>query len=113
MSNERRPKTLTENNFPSEILESSGAAVVDFWADWCAPCRAVAPTVKRLAEEFDGRVTVGKVNVDEEPGLAQSYGIRSIPSLLIFRDGEVVDQIVGVVPFEQLAERVESALPAG
>lgn len=110
MANERRPETLTEDNFPSEILESAETAVVDFWADWCAPCRAVAPSVARLAAEFDGRVTVGKVNVDDEPGLAQSYGIRSIPALLIFRGGEVVDQIVGAVPFEQLSRRVESAL---
>ncbi len=86
--------------------------MVDFWADWCAPCRAVAPSVERLAQEFEGKATVGKVHVDEQPGLAQSYSIRSIPSLLIFRGGEVVDQIVGVVPYEELSDRVESALAA-
>ena len=112
MSKERKPQTLTERNFSSEILESPELAVVDFWADWCAPCRAVAPSVARLAQEFEGRVNVGKVHVDEEPGLARSYSIRSIPSLLIFRDGEVVDQIVGAVPFEELSNRVDSALTA-
>lgn len=110
MQDERRPETLTEDNFPSEILESAETAVVDFWADWCAPCRAVAPVVAKLANEFDGRVTVGKVNVDDEPGLAQAYGIRSIPALLIFKGGEVVDQIAGAVPFDQLSERVEHVL---
>ena len=112
MTSKRNPQTLTENNFSNEVLESAEPVVVDFWADWCAPCRAVAPVVERVAQEFEGRVTVGKVNIDEEPGLARSYAIRSIPSLLIFRDGEVVDQIVGAVPFEKLSERVESALAA-
>ncbi len=112
MSNERKPQTLTEINFNKEVLESAELAVVDFWADWCAPCRAVAPAVERLAQEFEGRATIGKVHVDEQPGLAQAYSIRSIPSLLIFRGGEVVDQIVGVVPFEELSNRVEGALAA-
>ncbi len=112
MSKQSQPRSLTRETFESEILQSSQPTVVDFWADWCAPCRAVAPTVARLAEEFEGRVTVGKVNVDEEPELARSYGIRSIPALLVFRDGEVVDQIVGALPFEQLSQRVESVLAA-
>ena len=112
MSKQSKPRSLTRETFESEILQSSQPTVVDFWADWCAPCRAVAPTVARLAEEFEGRVTVGKVNVDEEPELARSYGIRSIPALLVFRDGEVVDQIVGALPFEQLSQRVESVLAA-
>ena len=112
MSKERKPKTLTKDNFTDEILESSRPALVDFWADWCAPCHRVAPAVERLAEKFEGQLTVGKVNVDEEPELARSYGIRSIPALLVFRDGEVVDQLAGAVPFGQLAASVERVLDA-
>ena len=78
MSNERKPQTLTELNFNKEVLESAELAVVDFWADWCAPCRAVAPAVERLAQEFEGRATIGKVHVDEQPGLAQAYSIRDM-----------------------------------
>ncbi len=112
MSNEHRPITLDKDNFSQQVVESSRPVLVDFWADWCAPCRAVAPVVERLAEELEGRLTVGKVNVDDEPELARSYAIRSIPALLVFRDGEVVEQIVGAVPFETLSKQVERNLPA-
>ncbi len=112
MSNEHKPQTLTKNNFSEKVLESSRPVLVDFWADWCAPCRAVAPVVDRVADQFEDQLTVGKVNVDEEPELAQSYGIRSIPALLVFRDGQVVDQIAGAVPFGQLSASVERALDA-
>lgn len=106
----QKPLTLSKDSFSKEILESSRPALVDFWADWCAPCRAVAPVVERLAEEYDGRLTVAKVNVDEEPELARAYGIRSIPALLVFQDGEIVDQIFGAVPFERLSEQIENVL---
>ncbi len=112
MSNEHKPQTLTKNNFSEKVLESSRPVLVDFWADWCAPCRAVAPVVDRVADQFEDQLTVGKVNVDEEPELAQSYGIRSIPALLVFRDGQVVDQIAGAVPFGQLSASVERVLDA-
>ena len=110
MSNQHKPQTLTRKNFNEEVLESSRPALVDFWADWCAPCLRVAPSVERLAESFGGQLTVGKVNVDQEPELARSHGIRSIPALLVFRGGEVVDQLVGAVPFEELSESVERVL---
>ncbi len=112
MSNEHKTQTLTKNNFSEEVLESSRPVLVDFWADWCAPGRAVAPVVDQVADQFEDQLTVGKVNVDEEPELAQSYGIRSIPALLVFRDGEVVDQLVGAVPFGQLSQSVERVLDA-
>ncbi len=112
MSNEHKPQTLTKNNFSEKVLKSSRPVLVDFWADWCAPCRAVAPIVDQVADQFEDQLTVGKVNVDEEPELAQSYGIRSIPALLVFRDGEVVDQIAGAVPFGQLSASVERVLDA-
>ena len=112
MSNEHKPIALNKDNFAQEVLESSQPVLVDFWADWCAPCRAVAPVVERLAEELEGRLTVGKLNVDDEPELARSYAIRSIPALLVFRDGEVVEQIVGAVPFEALSKQLEPILDA-
>ncbi len=104
--------TLTNDNFESQVLHAARPVLVDFWADWCAPCHRVAPSVERLAETFEGQLTVGKVNVDEEPELARSYGIRSIPALLVFRDGKVVDQMAGAVAFAQLSESVERVLNA-
>ncbi len=112
MSTEHKPQTLNADNFREKVLESSRPALVDFWADWCAPCRAVAPVVGRVADQYGDQLTVGKVNVDEEPELARSYGIRSIPALLVFRDGKVVDQIAGAVPFGQLSASVERVLDA-
>ena len=104
--------SVDDKSFQADVIDASNAqpVMVDFWADWCAPCRAVAPVVERLAEELEGRLTVGKVNVDDEPELARTYGIRSIPALLVFRDGEVVEQIVGAVPFERLSKQVERVL---
>ena len=110
MSSERKPLSLGKEGFDDAILESSQPALVDFWADWCAPCHRVAPVVDRLADEFAERLTVAKVNIDEEPELAQAYGIRSIPALLVFRNGEVVDRIQGAVPYSTLSQSVERAL---
>ena len=110
MSNNRKPIALNKDSFTREVVESAQPALVDFWAEWCAPCRAVAPVVERVAEEFEGRLTVGKVDVDDEPELARAYGIRSIPALLVLRDGEVVEKIVGAVPFEVLSEKLERVL---
>ncbi len=112
MTTEHKPQILTEDNFGREVLESAQPTLVDFWADWCAPCRRVAPVVDRLAESFHGRLRVGKVDIDQHPELARFYGIRSIPALLVFRDGEVVEQIAGAVPYEQLSKSVERALAA-
>ena len=88
--------TLTEENFPQEVLQSPVPVLVDFWAEWCGPCKMVAPILDELAGEYDGKVKVAKVNIDEYQGLASQYGIRAIPTLLIFKDGEVADQIVGL-----------------
>ena len=85
-------QTLTAANFHSVVLENPQPVLVDFWADWCKPCHAMAPVIEELARDFAGYATVGKLNVDEFPALAQKYGIRSIPTVLVFKDGEVVDQ---------------------
>jgi thioredoxin 1 len=103
--------TLTEDNFKSEVLESGKPVLVDFWASWCGPCHIIAPAIEELASEFDGQATIGKVNVDEQPGVAEQYGIRSIPSLLFFQDGKVVDQVVGAAPKKALAEKLTSMIP--
>ena len=103
---ESRFITLTEDNFEREVLKSEQPVLVDFWADWCAPCHRIAPAIEELAHEFDGSATIAKLNVDEEPELARRYGIRSIPSLLFFRSGEVVDRIAGVRPKRVLSEKL-------
>lgn len=87
--------TLTEANFTPEVLQASNPVLVDFWAEWCGPCKSIAPIIEELAVDYDGRVKFGKVNVDDEQNLATQYGIRAIPTLLIFKFGEVVDQVVG------------------
>src|SRR3974390_1324662 len=87
---------LTQENFAKEVLESSQPVLVDFWAEWCGPCKALGPILDELATEYDGRVRIGKVNIDEHQGLAAEYGIHSIPTLLMFRRGQVADQIVGL-----------------
>jgi len=88
--------TLTANNFKAEVLESTTPVLADFWAEWCGPCKMVAPILDELASEYDKRVKIGKVNIDEEQNLAVEYGIRAIPTLLLFKHGEVTDQIVGL-----------------
>ena len=100
--------TFTEANFTSDVLNSSHPVLVDFWAPWCGPCRVLAPTIDELAVEFDGQVTVGKVNVDDHPHLAAQYGIRSIPTVLLFKEGQVVEQTVGVVPKQVLAAKLRT-----
>ena len=99
---------LTAKNFEEAL--SKGVALVDFWASWCGPCMMLAPTIDEIAEDFSGRAGVYKVNVDDEGELAARFGIMSIPTLIVFRDGEVFDKLVGVVPKENIAEIIENAL---
>jgi thioredoxin 1 len=99
---------LTESTFDAEVAKRSGVLMVDFWAEWCAPCRAIAPTLDELARDSAGSVGLAKVNVDENPGLAARYGIRSIPTILFVKGGQVVDQVIGAVPKSQLKKRLDA-----
>jgi len=101
---------LTDSNFDQEVLKAETPVLVDFWAEWCGPCRMVGPVVEELAGDYEGKVKVGKVDVDTNPQISMKYGIRSIPSLLIFKDGEVVDQIVGAVPKPHLQKQLDAQL---
>ena len=97
---------LTEQNFDEALTQYDGVLMVDFWAEWCGPCKAIAPVLEDLAREAAGRLTLAKVNVDENHGLAARYGIRSIPTVLFVKDGKVQDQIVGAVPRAKLKEKL-------
>lgn len=101
-----KPRKFTDANFQNEVLDSDQPVVVDFWAAWCGPCRAVGPAIEELAQQFDGSVKVGKLNIDENPESASGFNINSIPAVLVFKDGKVVETLVGV----QLKERYEQAL---
>jgi thioredoxin 1 len=102
--------TFRDDNFEAEVLKSETPVLVDFWATWCAPCRAIAPSVEELAKTYEGKVKVGKLNIDEQQGVAQQYGIRSIPTLLVFKGGKVVGQIVGAVPKNRIEDALKKAL---
>lgn len=101
---------FTDDNFDSEVINSDTPVLVDFWATWCAPCKAIAPTIDALADSFKGKVKIGKVNVDDNPGIPGQFGVRGIPTLILFKDGKVVDQLVGAIPKNQLEELINKAL---
>ena len=103
-------KEFTDDNFESEVLKSDVPTLVDFWAVWCGPCRQIAPTVDALAEEYQGRLKVGKMDVDNHQIVPQQYGVRSIPTLLVFKGGKVVGQVVGAVPRAKLEAEIQKHL---
>ena len=102
--------TLEDSTFDQEVLKSDTPVLVDFWATWCGPCKAIAPAVDEVAKEFKGKLKVGKVDVDQQQQVSQKYGIRSIPTLLVFKGGRVVDTIVGAVPKSKLVDAVKKAI---
>jgi len=97
---------LDESNWQSEVIESDKPVLVDFWAPWCGPCRIIAPIIEELANEFEGKIKVGKLNTDENPNIAMKYGIRAIPTVMLFKNGDVVDTRIGVQPKEALKQMV-------
>ncbi|CAN5302142.1 thioredoxin [soil metagenome] len=101
---------VTDDSFEAEVRKSDKLTLVDFWADWCGPCRMIAPTVEELAKEYDGRLKVCKLDVDSNQRTAQEYSVRSIPSLLFFKNGEVVETVVGAVRKQRLEEAIEAHL---
>ncbi len=102
--------TLTQENFDKEVVQSPQPVLVDFWAEWCGPCKMLAPILDELAQEYDGRLRIGKVNIDEHQGLAAQFGIRSIPTLLLFKKGDVTEQLVGLRSKRDLKTSFDRAL---
>ena len=105
-----KPRDVTDSTFEEEVIKSANPVMVDFWAPWCGPCRMVAPIVEELAEEYDGKVEFVKLNTDDNPNTAVKYGIRSIPTLLVFKGGEPVGQIVGFRPKSDLKQRLDAVV---
>jgi thioredoxin 1 len=103
-------QAFTDSNFQTEVLSSDKLTVVDFWAEWCGPCRAIGPVIEELSKEYAGKVNVGKVNVDENPQVSMNYGITSIPAILFIKNGQVVDKLVGAQPKGNFVKKIESHL---
>jgi thioredoxin 1 len=109
MSNENLT-VVSDANFAEEILKADKPALVDFWAPWCGPCKALGPLVEALADEYHDRVKVGKINIDDNPKTAANYGVRSIPTLILFKEGKVLDTLIGLVPKDRLETFLKKAL---
>lgn len=103
-------QAVTDDSFDADVLKASGPVVVDFWAEWCGPCKQIGPALEEISEEMNGSVTIAKVNIDDNPGAPSKYGVRGIPTLLLFKDGEVVSKKVGAAPKQQLKGWIEDAL---
>lgn len=101
---------ITDANFNTEVLQSDIPVLVDFWAEWCSPCRAIAPLVEKISQDYQGKLKVGKLNVDDYSDLASKYGITAIPTLIVFKDGKPIDRIVGVISEDELKSRLNSLL---
>ena len=104
------PMEFTDANFQQEVINSDIPVLIDFWAVWCGPCKMIAPFIEEIAGEYEGKIKVGKLDVDNNPNVSMQYGIRSIPTLLIFRDGKVVDQVMGAVPKNMITAKLDSQL---
>ena len=105
-----KPITVDDGNFDRFVLQAKTPVLLDFWAEWCGPCHMIAPIIEEIAVEYKDKVAVGKLNVDQHPDIAARYGIRSIPSILLFKDGKVNNQLVGVVPKTQITDMLNRAL---
>lgn len=101
---------FTDTNFKEKAIDTEGVAVVDFWAEWCGPCRMITPIIEELSKEYEGKAMIGKVNVDENPDVSMKYNIRSIPTVLVLKNGEVVDKQVGVTTKQKLVDKIEANL---
>ena len=103
-------KHLKENEFNTEVIDFDGVSIVDFWAEWCGPCRSITPSIEELATEYEGKAIIGKYNVDEENELSTEYGVRSIPTILFFKDGKLADKQVGASPKASIKAKIDALL---